>query len=103
MALVTDALADHALGTEAQLAWRAQLLKVDQALARDDFAAAEMLWREAYAAALKSRHWEGMLATGDARRVAAQSKDPRADEHLRAFTERWAASALEMDYLAWTP
>ena len=48
-----------------------------------------MLWREAYAAALKSRHWEGMLATGDARRVAAQSKDPRADEHLRAFTERY--------------
>ena len=28
-----------------------------------------------------------------ARQVAAQSRDPYAEEHLRAFTERWAASA----------
>jgi len=37
----------------------------------------ETVWREAYAAALKSRHWEGMVAVGDAYRCC-----------LRAFTER---------------
>src|SRR5262249_57477104 len=57
-ATVRDALADHAIGTETQLAWQARLLKVEQAMARGDFATAETLWREAYAAALKSRHWE---------------------------------------------
>ena len=152
-ASVRDVLADHAIGTDAQLAWQARLLKVEQAMARGDFATAESLWREAYAAALKSRHWEGVVAAGDtyramgaqagfratsvakarqaylaalsrarnegsvagvlitaerfaelgdrevveqcilvARRVAAQSHDPYAEEHLRAFTERWAAS-----------
>jgi len=153
-ASVRDSLADHAIGTDAQLAWQARLLKVEQAMASGDFAAAESLWREAYAAALKSRHWEGLVAAGDsyralgakagfretsiakarqayltalfrarsegslagvliaaerfaelgdrevveqclrvARQVAAQSRDPYSEEHLRAFTERWAASA----------
>jgi len=133
-------------------------------MARGDFAAAETLWREAYAAALKSRHWEGVIAAGDtyralgaragfrtasvakarqaylaalfrarsegslagvliaaerfaelgdrevveqclraARQVAAQSRDPYAEEHLRAFTERWAASAQELDARGLTP
>jgi len=163
-ATVMDVLADHAIGTEAQLAWNARLLKVDEALARGDLAAAELQWREAYAAALKSRHWQGMVAAGDtyrvlgaragfraasvakarqayltalfrarnegwlegvlrtayrfaelgdrevveqcirvARRVAAESKDPRAEEHVRAFTERWAASAQEIDDRGLTP
>jgi hypothetical protein len=163
-ATVRDVLADHAIGTEAQLAWQARLLKVEQAMARGDFAAAETLWREAYAAALKSRHWEGVIAAGDtyralgaragfraasvakarqayltalfrarsegsvegvlltaerfaelgdrevveqcirvARQVAAQSRDPYAEEHLRAFTERWAASAQELDSRGLTP
>jgi hypothetical protein len=123
-------------------------------MARSEFDTAESLWREAYAAALKSRHWEGMVAVGDTYRalgaragfratsmaksrqayltalfrarsgaslagvlitadrfaelgdrdvveqcirvagqVADQSKDPYAAEHLRVFTERWAASA----------
>ena len=62
---VVDTFADHALGTEAQIAWKARLRRVDDALARNDLAGAEMLWREAYAAALKSRHWEGMVAVGD--------------------------------------
>jgi len=153
-ASVRDLLADHAVGTDAQLAWQAWLLKVEQAMASGDFAKAESLWREAYAAALKSRHWEGVVAAGDtyralgaragfrttsiakarqayltalfrarsegslagvlitaerfaelgdrevveqcvraARQVATQSRDPYAEEHLRAFTERWAASA----------
>ncbi|PYN86452.1 MAG: hypothetical protein DMD87_18655 [Candidatus Rokuibacteriota bacterium] len=164
VATIRDALADHAIGTEAQLAWQARLLKVEQAMARGDFAEAETLWREAYAAALKSRHWEGVIATGDtyralgaragfraasvskarqayltalfrarsegslagvlitaerfaelgdrevvercisvARKVAAQSRDPYAGEHLRAFTERWAASAQENDGRGLTP
>jgi hypothetical protein len=163
-ASVRDVLADHAIGTEAQLAWQGHLLKVEQAMAAGSFAAAELLWREAYAAALKSRHWEGVVAAGDtyralgaragfrgaavakarqayltalfrarsegslagvlitaeryaelgdrevveqcirvARKVAAQSRDPYAEEHLRAFTERWAASAQGIDNRELTP
>jgi hypothetical protein len=164
MATVRDAGADHAIRAETQLAWQARLLQVEQAMARGDFAAAETLWREAYAAALRSRHWEGMIAAGDtyralgaragfreasvakarqaylsalfrarsegslagvlitaerfaelgdrevveqcirvARQVAAQSRDPYAEEHLRAFTERWAASAQAIDGRGLTP
>jgi hypothetical protein len=163
-ASVRDVLADHAIGTEAQLAWQGRLLKVEQAMAAGSFAVAELLWREAYAAALKSRHWEGVVAAGDtyralgaragfrgaavakarqayltalfrarsegslagvlitaeryaelgdrevveqcirvARKVAAQSRDPYAEEHLRAFTERWAASAQGIDNRELTP
>src|SRR5207248_10256220 len=58
-ASVLEGFADHAIGTEIQIAWQAQLLKVEEALARGDLAAAERQWREAYAAALKSRHWQG--------------------------------------------
>ena len=157
-ASVLDGFADHAIGTEIQIAWQAQLLKVEEALARGDLAAAERQWREAYAAALKSRHWQGMVATADtyrvlgsragfrgaavakarqayltalfrarseesiegvlltaerfaelgdrevvehcirvARWVAAQSPDPQTKEHVRAFTERWAANAQGID------
>ncbi len=163
-ATVKDVLADHAIGTGAQLAWQARLLKVEQAMARGDFAEAETLWRDAYAAALRSRHWEGVVAAGDtyralgaragfratsvakarqayltalfrarnegslagvlitadrfaelgdrevveqcirvARKVAAQSRDPYAEEHLRAFTERWAARAENSDGRGLTP
>jgi len=161
---VVDTFADHALGTEAQVAWKARLQRVDDALARNDLAGAEMLWREAYAAALKSRHWEGLVAVGDAYRrlgeragfhgtsdakaretylaalfrarsqgslegvlraaqgfadlgdhgiveqcirvahgVAARSRDPRAEDRVRAFAERWAARALEADRLGLVP
>jgi hypothetical protein len=66
--------AHHALGTEAQIAWKARLQRVDDALARNDLAGAEGFWREAYTAALKSRHWEGMVAVGDAyRRIGARA------------------------------
>jgi hypothetical protein len=163
-ATVKDVLADHAIGTEAQLGWQARLLKVEQAMAESDVAKAELLWREAYAAALKSRHWEGMVAVADtyralgaragfyassvakarqayltalfraradgslagvlitadrfaelsdhevveqcirvAQEVAAQSRDPYAEEHLRAFTERWAAKAQGIDNGGLTP
>jgi hypothetical protein len=153
---VVDVLAGHALGTETQIAWKTQLQRVDDTLARNDLAGAEMLWREAYAAALKSRHWEGMVAVGDAYRrlgerggfrktseakaretylaalfrarnqgslegvlraaqgfadlgdhevveqcisvargVAARSRDPRAEDRVRTFAERWAARTLD--------
>jgi hypothetical protein len=63
--VVSDALAGHALGTDARTAWQPHLAKVDAALARGDVAGAAMLWREAYAAALASRHWEGLVEVGD--------------------------------------
>jgi hypothetical protein len=158
VAIAAEARGDHALGTELQLAWRQHLSSVADALARNDLSGAEFAWREAYAAALKSRHWEGMVAVGDAYRVvgergrfrknaeakaretyltaflraraeaslegvlrvadrfaelgdrqvveqcirvarslAAQTRDPRAEERVRAFTERWAAGAQELD------
>ena len=163
-ATVADVFGDHALGTEPQLAWRTHLLRVADALAQGDLANAELVWREAYAAGLKSRHWEGMVAVGDAYRVlgaragfrkaseakarqtyltalfrartegsvegvlrvaerfaelgdrevveqcirvawsvTAQTKGPHAEERVRAFTERWAANALEPDQLGSTP
>ena len=134
-----------------ELTWQARLLKVEQAIAVNDVDGAELLWRDAHAAALQSRHWEGMVAVADtyralgaqadflaaslakarqtylrallrarregslagvlivadrfaelgdreaiercmrvARRVAAQSRDPYAEEHLRAFADRLA-------------
>jgi hypothetical protein len=152
--MIVDAFADHAPEPGSQTTWRVQLQGVDDALKRNDLAGAEMLWSRAYAAALKSRHWEGMVAVGDAyrllgarggfretaaakarqtylaalfrarsegslegvlqaargfaelgdhavveqclrvaRSVAAQTRDPRAEERVRAFAERWSASA----------
>jgi len=134
-----------------ELTWQARLLRVEQAIAVNDVDGAALLWRDAHAAALRSRHWEGMVAVADtyralgaqadflaaslakarqtylrallrarregslagvlivadrfaelgdreaiercmrvARRVAAQSRDPYADEHLRAFADRLA-------------
>jgi hypothetical protein len=163
-AAVIDGFADRAIGTGTQIAWQAELLKVEEALARGDVAAAERQWRDAYAAALRSRHWQGMVATGDtyrvlgaragfhaaavakareaylaalfraraegsidgvlrtaerfaelgdravveqcihvARQIAARSRDPQADEHVRAFTERWAADAQGIDHRGLTP
>ena len=137
-----------------ELTWQARLLKVEQAIAVNDAAAAERLWEDAHAAALQSRHWEGMIAVADtyralgaqadfpaasiararrtylralfrarkegslagvlivadrfaelgdrevvarcmrfARKVATQSRDPYAEEHLRAFADRLADGA----------
>jgi len=164
VANVIDGFADHAIGTGIQIAWQAQLLKVEEALARGDLATAEGQWREAYAAALKSRHWQGMVAAGDtyrvlgaragfraasvrkareayltalfrargegslegvlraaerfaklgdhgvvehcirvAQQVAAQSRDPQATEHVRAFSERWAADAQGINQWGFIP
>jgi hypothetical protein len=79
-----DVGAHHALGTEAQIAWKARLQGIDDALARNDVAGAEGFWREAYAAALKSRHWEGMVAVGDAYRRIGARAGFRAIAHAKA-------------------
>ena len=83
-AAVRDVLADHAIGTDAQLAWQARLLKVEQAMGRGEFATAESLWREAYAAALKSRHWEGVIAAGDTYRALGAQAGFRANSVAKA-------------------
>jgi hypothetical protein len=154
--MIVDALADHAPEPGSQTSWKGHLQNVDEALTRNDFVSAEVLWSKAYAAALKSRHWEGMVAVGDAyrrlgaragfhqaaaakaretylaalfrarsegslegvlqaargfaelgdeavveqclhfaRKVATQTRDPRAAERVRAFAERWSTSARD--------
>jgi hypothetical protein len=102
VAIATEARGDHALGTESQLAWRRQLIRVADALARGDLSGAELAWRDAYAAALKSRHWEGMVAVGDAYRVVGErgrfrkSAEVKAREtYLTAFLRARAEASLE--------
>lgn len=162
--LGVEFLADHGVGVDLDVAWQVQLARVDAALARNDLAGAEILWAEAYVAAIKSRHWEGMVAAGDiyrrlgglggfrkladakareaylaalfrarnrgslqgvlraaqafaelgdpevveqcirvARSVAARSWNPRAEERVRTFVERWDARAREADHLGLMP
>jgi hypothetical protein len=162
--LSVEFLADHVAGADPDVAWQVQLARVETALARNDLAGAELLWPEAYVAAIKSRHWEGMVAAGDiyrrlgelggfrklsdakareaylaalfrarnrgslegvlraaqgfaelgdqevveqcirvARSVAARSWNPRADERVRLFAERWDARAREADHLGLMP
>lgn len=65
---VTDAVAGHAVAAKPQVDWKAQLTKVDEALGKNEVALAVLRWPEAYAAALRSRHWEGLVAVGNAYR-----------------------------------
>jgi hypothetical protein len=153
---VTDAFAGHAFAAESQVDWRARLARVDDAVGKKDLFRALSLWREAYSAALRSRHWEGLVAVGDAHRrlgdlggfrkaaeakaraiyvaalfrarqeaslegvlrtaeafvelgdalvveqcldlarpLAAEVRDERAEQRVRAFAERWGARKLE--------
>ena len=79
--IVSEVIAGHAVATESQIAWKAHLDKVEEALSRNDLTQAAMLWREAYAAALRSRHWEGMVAVADAyRRLGGLAGFGRASE-----------------------
>ncbi len=66
--VASEACANHALDPAAQIAWKTRLDQVDEAVSHNDVSRAVLLWREAYAAALRSRHWEGMVAVGDAYR-----------------------------------
>jgi hypothetical protein len=64
--------------------WAEPLDRSDAALANGDAAGALTAWREANAAALRSRQWEGMIAVGDAaRRLGSRDKAPR-DSLVRA-------------------
>ena len=81
VAIVSEAIAGHAMAAESQIAWKAHLEKVDDAVSRNDLTQAVMLWREAYAAALRSRHWEGMVAVAEAyRRLGGLAGFARASE-----------------------
>src|SRR2546428_11589005 len=62
---VNDAFAGHAIAPESQVDWRTHLAKVDDAVGKSDVPVAVLRWRDAYAAALRSRHWEGLVAVGD--------------------------------------
>lgn len=46
--------------------WTAHIRKADQALAERNVSAAELAWHEAFIAALRSRHWRGLVEVGDA-------------------------------------
>jgi hypothetical protein len=81
---VMEMLTAEAPSTVAPHAWTAPLDQADAALARGDAATAMSAWREAQAAALRSGHWEGMIAVGDAsRRLAGTGRD-RSDGLARA-------------------
>ena len=88
--LIVQAVAGHTVEPASQTTWRGHLDGLDTALSRSDLHGAEAQWAQAYAAALKSRRWEGMVAVGDAyRRLGA----------LGGFQETAAAKARKV-YLA---
>ena len=64
--------------------WTVHLRQVDEALAKRDVGAAERAWRDAYAAALGSRRWEGMLEVGDVARRIGEVTGDRATADARA-------------------
>jgi len=57
-------------------AWIRHVRAVDEALAARDVAAASHALQQAHVAALSSRHWEGLVAVGDAAlRLGAATRD----------------------------
>ena len=88
--MIVEAVAGHTVEPASRTTWRGHLDGVDDALSRSDVHGAEVQWAKAYAAALRSRHWEGMVAVGDTyRRLGA----------LGGFQETAATKAREV-YLA---
>ena len=85
-----EVLAGHAIGPAARRDWTGELLKVESALERGDVSAALTAWIDAYGAALRSRHWEGMVAVADVYRRIGQ---------VGGFTPQATAKAREI-YLA---
>jgi len=57
------------------VSWASLLTAFDEAVARGDGTAALRTWSEAHSAALRARHWEGLLAVGEARLKVAQTAD----------------------------
>ena len=64
--------------------WMTHLRQVDDALAKRDVGAAERSWRDAYAAAVASRRWEGMIEVGDVARRIGEVTGDRATADARA-------------------
>lgn len=87
---VSDAIAGHAVSAKAEMDWKAQLAKVDEAAGKNEVALAVLRWAEAYAAALRTRHWEGLVAVADVYRRIGE---------LGGFREAAEAKAREI-YLA---
>jgi len=81
-----EAQADHALAADWRTAWRPHLERVDTALGRGDVRGALLAWREAYAAALASRHWEGLIDAADAYLRVGDAGAFRNDAHTKART-----------------
>jgi hypothetical protein len=81
---VMERLAADTPNAVASNAWTRPLEQADAALERGDIAAATAAWREAYAAAIRSAGWEGMLAVGDAARRQSLSASTRGDSLARA-------------------
>lgn len=87
---------------EAAKPWSAYVTRIDDALTRRDVSAAVRAWTDAHSAALRSRHWEGMLDVGDAYlRVGDVSGFRRASEpkarqlYLGAFFRARAQRSLD--------
>jgi len=70
---VVDALAADVLPTSG-ISWSVDLQRAEAALAAGDVAAALRHWRDAHAAALGTRRWEGLVEAGDLfRRIGARA------------------------------
>ena len=83
---VLEVMAGHAtaFGGGPAAAWTVHVRQVDDALAKRDVGAAERAWRDAYAAAVASRRWEGMLEVGDAARRVGEVASARMTADARA-------------------
>jgi hypothetical protein len=58
------------------VSWASLLTAFDDALGRGDASAALRTWSQAHSAALRARHWEGLLAVGEARLRVQRAADP---------------------------
>jgi hypothetical protein len=77
-------------------AWRVPLDEAEQALQRGDHVAALSAWSQARAAALRSQHWEGLLAVGDASRLfGAQGRARAREAYLTALLRARRDHALD--------
>lgn len=66
--------------------WMIHLGHIEEALAKRDLGGAERHWHDAYAGALGSRRWEGMIEVGDTARRIGEVAGNRATADARA---RW--------------
>lgn len=65
-------------------AWMIHIGHIEDALAKRDLGGTERHWRDAYAGALASRRWEGMIEVGDTARRIGEVTGNRATADARA-------------------